>query len=81
MINEIELLVCDKCNTAGVGDVVCCLNCGEKMKLVKFKREFVNHCVPVNGVHAPFCTGHSQTDHQHEYLNDIFCVICGHSLF
>jgi hypothetical protein len=43
---------------------------------------FINYCVPVNGIHAPFCTGHEKrAEHIHEYLNSIYCSICGQSEF
>lgn len=72
MINEIKLQVCDECKTVGYGQVQQpCLQCGQVMKPAKFKREFINHCVPVNGVHAPFCTGHESTDMTYDEINNM----------
>lgn len=53
-----------------------------EMETDKLTPELVNHCVPVNGIHAPFCTGHEKrAEHTHEYLNSIYCSICGKSEF
>ena len=48
-----------------------CTKCGRIFP----KREFINHCNPVNGIHAPFCTGHdTEID---EIDGDRPCPACG----
>jgi len=48
------------------GKEISCVACGSHFEIVVRKVEsrptVVNHCVPVNGVHAPFCTGHESAN-------------------
>ena len=57
------------------GKEISCVACGSHFEIVVRKVEsrptqdaldlpsaVVNHCNPVNGVHAPFCTGHKSAN-------------------
>ena len=41
MINEIQLIVCDECNTVSFGELVKCAQCEKMMKPAKFIRETI----------------------------------------
>lgn len=41
MINEIQLIVCDECNTVSFGELAKCAQCEKMMKPAKFIRETI----------------------------------------
>lgn len=54
MVNEIEFLVCDSCNTVmhAAGEVYMCLECEKPMKRVKFTRQPTKRAVGRRGTSA-----------------------------
>lgn len=49
-----KVLICDFCKSVFNVSIVAV----EQTRALDLPSAAVNHCVPVNGIHAPFCTGH-----------------------
>ena len=69
MVNEIELLVCDKCNTVmhAAGEVYVCLDCNKPMNRVKFLRQPTKRAL--DGAEC-VCENHTDND-------GWSCTVCG----